>query len=183
MTLARFNSRFAFITMLLLLGPLFPALNASPIEQHRIEAAMTLQLLTFTEWPEPTPNQPIRIGILENQPFLKEIRALLANEHYKGKFRVKAIAFKDPKEVFDGIDALFFSKGDVQEVARTIKRVEQQPVALIGSFDGFLEIGGMVNFTVLQKRIGFEIHIKHARSHKIEFRAKLLRIASRILEE
>lgn len=52
----------------------------------------------------------------------------------------------------------------------------------MGSFEGFLDLGGMVNFVRSQNRIAFEIDIGNARRRGIEFRAKLLRLASRVIE-
>lgn len=147
---------------------------------------MTLQLLNFTEWQDSANSaskQRIQIGIYEDAALFEEFQTLLERERFRDRFSVVLLAVDDNRNRFDSLDALFFSESDPREVPRLIKRLENRPIVLIGSFDGFLEMGGMVNFTIQQKRLGFEIDVRHAREHGIEFRAKLLRLATRVIDE
>lgn len=182
MTRGRLAYRLALFAMLTLLSGLLPAAHGQVIQQDRIEAAITLQLLTFTEWTEGNSDGIITIGVLENESLFREIQSLLTNDRYKGKFAARLLNFNSPNSSYDTLDALFFSEPNPQEIARTIRRLENEPIVLIASFEGFLEIDGMVNLTIHQKRLRFEINIKNAEERGIKFRAKLLRIATRIIE-
>lgn len=178
----RLAHKLAILAGLLLLGLSSPQANAQVIQQDRIEAAMTLQILTFTEWPEPTSDDITTIGIFENETLFQEVRTLLANDRYKGKFAVRLLDFQSSDNSFAQLDAVFFSEPNPQEIARMIKRLEGSPIVLIASFDGFLKIDGMVNLTVRHKRPGFEINLKNAEERGIRFRAQLLSMATNIIK-
>lgn len=169
------------------LAALVSTSQAQPIEQSKIEAAMTAQLLNFTEWsaeagaPE---KEKVVVGVYANPELLSVYQALFTDPLYHGRYSARLIEEDEPTENLKAIDALVFGASTPpRDIARAIKRTERLPIVLISSADGFLELGGMVNFTKKQKRLGFEIDLNHSREHGITYRAKLLRLATRIIGE
>ncbi len=159
---------------------------AEPVEQDTVEAAMTLQLLGFTEWPnqgDSDDSAPKTIGIVDSEATYLAFDALLADPRVNPHYTIVRINPETPNDELFQCDALFFSEADPTEIPRIIKRLDERPVVLIGSFDGFLEQGGLVNFVKKQKRLGFEIHLGNSQRRGIEYRAKLLRLATRIVQE
>ncbi|MDQ8184892.1 YfiR family protein [Pelagicoccus sp. SDUM812002] len=157
-----------------------------PIEQDTVEAAMTLQLLGFTEWPDKEPadeSTPRTIGIMNSEPTYVAFKALLTDPRFAGRFAIDRVDSGTPNEALFSYDAIFFSDPDPREIPRIIKRLENRPIVLIGTFEDFLEQGGLVNIVKKQKRLGFEIHLDNSNRRGIEYRAKLLRLATRIVQE
>ncbi len=159
---------------------------AEPVEQDTVEAAMTLQLLGFTEWPDGGDREataPRIIGIMDSKPVYAAFESLLADPRFKGRFLILRIDENTATEELFRCDVLFFNKPNPTEIPRMVKRLADRPVVLIGTFEGFLEQGGLVNLTKKQRRLGFEIHTGNSKSRGIEYRAKLLRLATRIVQE
>lgn len=157
-----------------------------PVEQETVEAAITLQILEFTEWPEdhkmskPTPRV---IGVAESDNSFAAFQALLSDERFKGRYEIVNVGPETPTEDLFLCDAIFFSKPHPIEIPRLIHKLENRPIVLIGTFEGFLEQGGLVNLIKRQRRLGFEIQLDNSRRRGIEYRAKLLRLAARIVQE
>lgn len=170
----------------LLLGMLAVKAIAEPVKQDTVEAAMTLQLLGFTEWPnqegKDTPASRT-IGILDSKSAYDAFEALLADPRFKGQFKVVQINAGTPNDQLFRCDALFFSEANPTEIPRIVKKLEELPIVLIGTFEGFLEQGGLVNLVKKQRRLGFEIQLDNSKRRGIEYRAKLLRLATRIVQE
>lgn len=155
-------------------------------EQDKLEAAMTVQLLSFVEWPAAAradPSDPIVIGVFARPDLLASFEALFQSGSYQGRFEARPVRASASDSDLEALDALFFGEDSPREVPRMIRRLSNRPVVLIGSFEGFLEMGGMVNFTVRHKRLGFEINIAASSQHEIQYRSKLLRLATRIVGE
>lgn len=154
------------------------------IQQSKIEAAMTLQILSFTEWPADSGEvgATIDIGVFEDATYLAAFESLLEDPRFSGRFTAQLVTSSYSNLQLDEIDALFFSKPDLVEIPRAILRLEGRPIALVGAFDGFLDLGGMVNLIKRQRRLAFEIDLEASRSRGIEYRAKLLRLAARVIE-
>ncbi|MBD5780813.1 YfiR family protein [Pelagicoccus sp. NFK12] len=176
----------ACIFACLITGLLGSRTHAEPIEQDTVEAAMTLQLLGFTEWPDSGDRDdqaPRTIGIMNSSASYLAFEALLNDPRFKGRFVIVPVNGQTPNEELFRCDVLFFSDPDPIEIPRLLKRIEKRPIVLIGTFEGFLEQGGLVNLVKKQRRLGFEVHLDNSKRHGIEFRAKLLRLASRIVQE
>jgi len=145
-----------------------------------VEAAISLQLLAFTEWPEGSEDGKIMVGVVGGEGIVAVFEELLSDSRYAAGFEVRELDdASDLAEIVE-LDALFFADNDPQQNPRIIRKLEGRPVVLIGVYEGFLEQGGMILLSERQKRIGFEIHLGNARESRIEFRAKLLRLAQEV---
>jgi len=56
-------------------------------------------------------------------------------------------------------------------------------VLTVGETVDFLEVGGIINFIVEEKKIRFEINVAAARKAGLKVRSKLLRLAKRVVRE
>lgn len=158
--------------------------QSSSIEQSQIEAAMMLQILSFTEWPAPKldDSRSIDIGVYESPESLAAFEALVEDPRFRGRFTIHSISANTDSDSLKKLEAVYFAENDPVDIPRLILRVQQEPIVLAGAFEGFLENGGMVNLTKRQRKIGFEIDLNVSRERGIEFRAKLLRLATRVIE-
>ena len=153
------------------------------VEQDRVMAAMSIQMLSFVEtrqheWPEGTQT----IGVFADEGLFEDTRALLEEPEYEGRYQAMLILPEMPIEEWGFARAVLFGSEGRRDVADTIRIIGQRPMLLLGSHDGFLDQGGMVNFARRQSRMSFDIHLGHARSNGIEFRSRLLRLANRVIE-
>lgn len=145
---------------------------------------MTLQLLSFTEWPSTSPSdEKILIGVFGSDEYLRAFEELLQDERYRDAYAVKRVRSDISEEELQTLDAIFFGKKDPLENPRLIRRVGTSPIVLIGAHDGFLQQGGSINLIKRQRRLGFEIQLANSRRQNIEYRAKLLRLATEVYTE
>lgn len=155
---------------------------AEPVEQDTIEAAMTMQILEFTEWPDNQPD-PKTIGVVNSADSMAAFEALLEDPRYKDRYTISAITSATPREDLIRCSVLFFGNPDPIEVPRILRKLDNEPIVLVGTFDGFFAEGGLVNLLKKQRRLGFEIQLDNSNKRGIEYRAKLLRLATRIVQE
>lgn len=179
---SRATKAFLAIACLLSCKLVAPA-HSEPVDQATVEAAITLQLLSFTEWPSEAQNRPRRIGIFQSEEHLAAFETLTSDKRYADQFLPIAIEHDPTEEQLAELDALFFHQPEDTAIPRIVRKLENRPVVLIGAFDGFFEQGGMVNLVKSQKKLRFEIQLPNSNRRGIEYRAKLLRLAARIIEE
>ncbi|EDY82682.1 hypothetical protein VDG1235_2305 [Verrucomicrobiia bacterium DG1235] len=186
MNLFSSGKRTAYAVACLLVCKLAALAHSQPVEQATVEAAMTLQLLSFTEWPETEnadPAEPRRIGVFNSAESLEAFQNLLADPRFQGRYIVKHAHSEMTAEELASFHAIFFNKPEPAEIPRLIRKLENKPVVLIGTFEGFLEQGGLVNLVKRQRRLGFEIQLDNSERRGIDYRAKLLRLAARLVKE
>lgn len=179
---ARHGYKLALLALACLAWMATPAARSQTVDQDDVTAALALQLLSFTEWPGRTADDaPIALGVFEDARLREAFEKLIEKPPFRGRFAVSLATSDTPQETIEGLHALFFPSPEPRAIPHIVKRLEGRPVALLGSFDGFLEMGGMVNFTKRQRKIAFEINLDRSRASGIEYRSKLLRLASRII--
>lgn len=146
---------------------------------------MTLQLLGFTEWTHPSAeaDPKVDIGVFEDETTLAVFQSLILEAGHRDRYRARLVTSETATSELDELEVIYFSRADPAEVPRMLRRVENKPIVLIGAFEGFVDMGGMVNFIKRKRRLGFEINLTRSQANGIEYRAKLLRLASRIIEE
>ena len=66
---------------------------------------------------------------------------------------------------------------------KVTKRLNGRAVLTIGEQDKFLEKGGIVNFVREKKKIRFEINLNVAEQARLQIRAKLVRLAKRVIKK
>lgn len=182
MKLARHGYKLALLALACLACMAAPAARGQTVDQEALTAALALQLLSFTEWPEGAADEtPIAIGVFEDARLREAFEKLIVKPPFRGRFAVSLVTSETPTEALERLRALFFPSPEPRAIPHIVKRLEGRPVALLGSFDGFLEMGGMVNFTKRQRKMAFEINLERSRASGIEYRSKLLRLASRII--
>lgn len=173
----------AFAVALLIVSGLVKCASAQTFDQEKVEAAITLQILSFTEWPESATSDRLTIGVVGSDDSYQAFTLLAQDERYRDKYEIVKIESGASDETLDTLQAIFFSKKDPIENPRLIRKVGSRPIVLVGAHDNFLELGGMINLVKRQRRLSFEIHLGHAKAHDIAFRAKLLRLAANVIRE
>ena len=156
--------------------------NVEKVDQEQVEIAMVALILSYTEWPDATPDGPVQIGVFEDEAFLKGLVDHVSQERFQGRFTARLVRLEDELESLDGLQALFFSGASRRDIPQMIRRVGLRPIALMGAFESFLEEGGMINLVRRKNRVTFEIDLGRSSALGIEYRAKLLRLANRIVK-
>lgn len=72
---------------------------------------------------------------------------------------------------------LFISESERERLPKILDRVEKQPTLTVSEIDGFIARGGMINFTLEDKRVRFDINEAAANRAGLKISSKLLQLA------
>jgi ribosomal protein L14E/L6E/L27E len=197
------------LLVLILLAALFAtpsvAADSEPSQERQVKAAFVYNFINFVDWPKekmPDSNEPIIIGIVGDKDFVKYFDPVkdkqiknknIAVKYFDGFPKTKKSKEKDNSQWNQKIEALkkchilMFSTCDSEEIfenpGRIIKALEGSSVLTVGDTAGFLEAGGIINLLVEDEKVRFEINLDLAKHNNLKIRAKLLKLAKRVIEE
>jgi hypothetical protein len=143
------------------------------------------------------PNEPILIGILGQDPFGQAFEALKGKRLKNRRVVVKRFkgfsAFADEDgqvparhpqlDAITRCHVLFVCASERRHHNAILEPIRKQSILTVADTPGFLEAGGMINFLIKDKKVRFEINTAAAERAKLQIRAKLLRLARRIIKK
>jgi len=169
--------------------------------EYQIKAAFIFNFLKFVDWPpDPNadPNSPIIIAVIGENPFAKAFEPLQAKQvgdrqvlirTYKGCQELKdsdGIArFVDRPDLasIKACHILFVARSEKQHIKDILKPIENAPILTIADMPGFLEAGGVINFVLEDQKVRFETSARSAKRARLNIRAQLLRLATRVIKD
>jgi hypothetical protein len=163
------------LTMGLSLVPPLSRLSGEPLE-YQVKAAFLLNFTKFIEWPAAafeTPDSPIAICVLGDDPFGSALDQIVAGEVVNGR-RVAAQRFnhipapKACKVIFVGTSE--------KDIARLLPELGIG-VLTVGEGTSFTRAGGMIAFVIENRRVRFEINRTAAENAGLKLSSKLLTVA------
>ncbi len=180
--------------------------DSAATQEYRLKAAFLYNFILFVDGerldaPERNaknndPNRPILIGILGKDPFGDAFDPL-ENREVRNR-RVAIHRFKGFDEYADeegrlperhpqlgrieNCHLLFICPSERQHLARILRPLGARSLLTVGDTPGFLEAGGVINFLIEDKKVGFEINTAAAERARLQIRSQLLRLAKRIIK-
>ena len=169
--------------------------------EYQIKAAFIYNFIKFVDWPKEEvaeSNEPVIIGIIGKDPFGDAFAPVKDKEdkgrkvlikRFKPIEELKKSGEKDKSLLEREIESLrkchllFICSSEEKSINEIINSVKDHSVLTIGDMQGFLESGGIINFIIEEKKVGFEINVDAAKGAKLKIRSQLLRLAKRIVEE
>ena len=147
----------------------------SDYSEYDIKAAYLVNFAKYVAWPAsafPEEDSPFTIGILGDNPFGDTLAGLARDQEVNGRRMV--IAQSDDLETMASCHILFTSgTPDLTALAAS-------PILTVGEQKGFTEIGGIVNFVIVETKVRFEISVKAARQHNLKVSSRLLKLATKV---
>jgi len=163
---------------LLVLLPL-QSLAASPTGEYKLKAALIYRLSKFVEWPNTTEtDRPLSfdICVLGTDYFGPSLDAL--EEKTITGLPIKIRRFSQSVSIDSNCRVLFISKSKQAFLQAIIKKLQTRAVLTLGDSKDFAEQGGMIQFTYVDKRIGFKINLDRAKGAELKIAAPLLELAT-----
>ena len=173
----------AAITVLLVaLLPPSHATADSFTREYMVKAGFIINLIRFTTWPEskrPDPGEPFRVGICGSLPAARVVgRALAAGKTVRG--HELKVTIGDIEDMLDS--HVIFIAGPVSRDQRKLFPVlHDRSVLTVGEDDGFLLMGGIVNFSVVEHRLVLDINKAAADSSDLGLSARLLQVSRTVV--
>jgi hypothetical protein len=172
------NSIVVVLTLLILCCVGCPPSLGQPSNpsEYQVKAAFLYNLTKFIEWPQGVlddPAAPFNIGVLGESPMYAAVSAISENTIKDHKLNIKHLT---PESDLENCQILFIDR-TVNEVDKILYRLNGQKTLIVGEMQDFNQIGGLVNFIIINNRIGFEINQKRAEQAGFTISSKLLALA------
>jgi hypothetical protein len=148
---------------------------------YQLKAAVLGNLAKFVEWPASsfsTPADPILVGILGEDPFGPDLETILQPITVKGR-KIAVLRSRKLEDLLT-CQILFCQLSDPDELKNVISRIQQRPILLVGEHPRFLELGGMVNFHMEDRKVRFAINEAAAVASQLSMHPQLLKLATTV---
>jgi hypothetical protein len=151
--------------------------------EYPLKLAFLYNFAKFVEWPSDSfrsPGGTLAICIVGHNPFSldieNELRARPAGDH-----PVKFVALK-LTDTLNACHIVFIPVTEKDQAARIVWSLKGARVLTVGECDGFALKGGIINFTVEEGNIRFEINRRAADRAGLKISSKLLNLAKLVTE-
>lgn len=162
-----------FAVLLLAAPAILPAQAAG---EYDVKAAFLYNFTKFVEWPSTAfPDNSFRLCVLGEDPFGRSLMSL-TNQEVAGR-KLTVIRARE-METLEGCHLLFISRSERGRLPAILSEVRDSPVLTVADTKGFLDDGGVINFTLEGSKVRFEISQQAAERAGIRISSKLMRLAT-----
>lgn len=149
--------------------------------EYLIKAGFIYNFAQLVQWPSTAFSQadsPIVIGILGTDPFGTSIDRVVENKKLDGRnLIVKRLRWsKDLKDLTE-CNILFISSSEKEHIPDVINMLKWLPILTIGETPGFAARGGIINLTLEDNKVRFEVNIGAAKQANLNISSRLLALA------
>lgn len=151
-----------------------------PAPEYQIKAAFLFNFAKFVDWPPEafsSANSPIVIGVLGKNVFGHYLADTIRGKTVNNR----RFEFKEFASVTEATNCqiLFISPSINDNLPTVVKELHNASILTVGEADQFIKAGGMINFTIEDSKIHFQISDEAARKAGLKISSKLLSLATR----
>ncbi|MBI3788580.1 MAG: YfiR family protein [Ignavibacteriales bacterium] len=150
---------------------------AIPVE-YQVKAAFVNNFIKFVDWPDTafTDNHsPLIISVLGDTPLTESLKTI---EHVQVKGRRLSIRPIKTLQELGASHILFVSSSEKHRVNEILRFLDNMKILTISEIEGFCGGGGIINFTLVNNKVHFEINVEAAQKAGLTISSKLLRLAT-----
>ena len=150
-------------------------------DEREVKAVFLLNFVQFVEWPAAafaSPESPIVIGVLGDDPFGRLLDEVVIGEIVRGR-RITVARFRSVEEI-KTCHVLFVSPSEAPMYEQILTALRMQPTLTVGETARFTA-RGMIRFLTEGSRILLEVNVEAAKSAGLIISSNLLR-AARIVD-
>jgi hypothetical protein len=161
-------------------GPLLAAdPSAAASLEQQVKIAFLYNFAKFVEWPKgafASGSAPLIVGVLGSDAFCLELERDLKGRSV-GVRPIKVRRLTSIEEART-VQILFVGTAGGPEIKRVLALIASTPVLTVADMPRFAARGGMINFTLEENKVRFEINVAAARRAGLKISSKLLNVAS-----
>jgi uncharacterized protein DUF4154 len=163
------------------LGGRAEGVDTSDSSEYLIKAGFIYNFAKLVEWPTSAfaqPDSPFVIGILGNDPFGATLDTIVADKKIDGRaFAVKRLRWSKDSKDLKGCNILFVSSSEKEHIDSVVETMKGLPILTIGDAPGFAKRGGIINFTLEDNKVRFEVNVEAAKHADLTISSRLLTLA------
>ena len=151
--------------------------------EYELKAAMLYNLARFVEWPASAyadAQAPTVLCILGRDPFGNALAALASNAP-GGSRPVQVRRVQGSKEI-RGCHVVYISSSERKGIAQILSTLKGASVLTVGEMAQFAARGGMIQFSLEEKQVRFEVNLEAASEADLKISSRLL-VLARIVKE
>lgn len=170
------------LILCLALAVLVLPVRASDVSlEQKIKAAFTYNFIKFIDWPGAEGSEDERefvISVIGEGPINPALDELEKKEIFGKPLKVRHV---DALEEAGHSNVYFINDSARGELDSIFEKARMQGILTVGDMDEFCDLGGIINFVILEDSIHFEINQKEALRAHLSISYKLLNQASRVI--
>ncbi len=155
--------------------------ETKPSPEYLIKAAFLFNFAKFVEWPANAFKDdlsPMNLCILGTDPFGSALDTL-KDKTIKGRpFKIKRANRADDIEA---CHILFISASEKGNLKQILDAVRNSNTLTISEIEGFAQMGGIINFIVVNQKVHFEINPAAAERSRLKISSQLLKLAKIVI--
>ena len=165
---------FTLVIVLFAVGGDVITMHAATKEET--QAIFMANFVKFVTWPEPLKSEAtIIVGVIGQDPFGENLKKVFAGKDFGGKtVEVKSFQAVPTEEV---CHILFISSSEEGNLSKILEALKNLSILTVGEMKQFVESGGMINFTLVEDKVRFEINLGSAKKVNLKINPKLLKLA------
>jgi hypothetical protein len=154
-------------------------LAAPPVLERRVKAAFLYKFLGYAEFSPQSfadVSAPVSIGVIGADDMAAELARIAAGRTVAGRLiSVRALRETD---LAQPLHLLFVAGQDQARTARLL-RASSAPLT-VTECDGGLQLGSVINFTIVDERVRFDVSLDAADKNDVKLSSRLLTVANRV---
>lgn len=162
-------------------APLLPlaAQAAAPALERRVKAAFLYKFLGYAEFPPQAFSDaatPLTLGVFGADDMAAELTRIATGRMVAG--RTIAVRVLREQDLAQSVHLLFVAG---QDGARTARLLRASPAWLtVTECEGCLQHGSVINFTIVDERVRFDVSLDAAEKKNVKLSSRLLTVANRV---
>jgi hypothetical protein len=148
------------------------------VPEQSIKAAYLYKFASYVEWPGEVLDGSITIGVLGAADFADELAGITAGRSVDNRpIRVVELQTDD---AFDDLHILFVGQQEAGRLERLLSPARNRPILTVTETVGALSDGSIINFTVSDERVRFEVSLAAAEDSRLRLNSRLLAVAQSV---
>jgi hypothetical protein len=152
--------------------------------EYPVKLAFLYNFTKFVEWPSDSyrdASTPLRICVAGNDPFGDDLERELQTRTVGGRgVEIKSLKSND---TLKSCQLVFVPVTEKKRAAGIVAGLSGSSALTVGESAGFARLGGMINFTVEDNKVHFEVNVDAAERARLKISSKLLILARMVREQ
>jgi len=153
----------------------------SAVSESTVKAAFLYKFAGYVQWPDaPTgaAATPIMIGVVGASDFAQELSQITQGRTVSDRpINVRRLADGDSIE---DLHILFIAQEEKARLQDLLAAVRGRPILTVTESEGALSDGSIINFTVDEQRVRFEVSLYAAQLSQLRLNSRLLAVARQV---
>jgi hypothetical protein len=149
--------------------------------EYRLKAAFLYKFAGYVQWPDAAfsrPDAPLTIGILGADAIASELATMVAGRTVNN--RTVAVRRLKPGEALIGVNILLIGRSEMARLPQLLPQLQSHAILTVTELEGALSQGSVINFTLVDRRVRFEISLDAAEKHNLKLSSRLLAVAQQV---